>query len=175
MTNEHGQIKDYETIKQKARDFYSSYEKVSCPALGNEYVHFTAEGFNHLIYKGKKKERDQRVQKMKFDLLEKAYEIIEVSTTFQEYEESYEFIKIQKYGKKSQENRLIKCWGFVAMIRKFRVKVVVRQVGNGKKEFYSVIPAWYTRQYRDIKIIETSTAGGLLSENDDETLKNATE
>jgi hypothetical protein len=52
--------------------------------------------------------------------------------------------------------------------------VVIRQIGNGKKEFYSVIPAWFTRQYRNIKIIETSARGGLLEEDDAEALKNAT-
>ena len=54
------------------------------------------------------------------------------------------------------------------------MKVVIRQIGNGKKEFYSVIPAWFTRQCRNIRLVETSAKGGLLEENDEETLKNAT-
>jgi len=58
------------------------------------------------------------------------------------------------------------CWGFIAIVQKFRVKVVVRQVGNGKMEFQSVIPAWFVRQYREIKMIQNSTGAGLLNEND---------
>lgn len=71
-------------------------------------------------------------------------------------------------------NYVVKYWGFVAIIEKFRIKVVVRQVGNSKAEFYRVIPAWITKQYRDLKIINNSTGKGLKEENDDEILKNAT-
>jgi hypothetical protein len=35
-----------------------------------------------------------------------------------------------------------------------------------------VIPAWVTKHYRDIKLIETSK-GNLENEDDSETLKNA--
>ena len=111
---------------------------------------------------------------MKFELLRKAKYITEKSTTFQEYEEFFKYITVQKFGKKVSENTIIRAWGLVAMVKRFRVKVVITQKGNGKKEFYSVIPAWFTRQYRDIKIIETSTQGGLFSEDDENTLKNVT-
>ena len=168
-------IKNYESIRAEAKELYDSFGKIRCPALGNEWVHFTSEGFNHLIYKTKKKPRDERVQIMKFELLRKAKYITEKSTTFQEYEEFFKYITVQKFGKKVSENTIIRAWGLVAMVKRFRVKVVITQKGNGKKEFYSVIPAWFTRQYRDIKIIETSTQGGLFSEDDENTLKNVTE
>ena len=61
---------------------------------------------------------------------------------------------VEKYGKTKTQNVLVRSWGLVAIINRFRLKVVIRQVGNGKKEFFSVIPAWLTRHYRDIKIIE---------------------
>ncbi|MEK7148174.1 MAG: hypothetical protein AAB758_02650, partial [Patescibacteria group bacterium] len=61
----------------------------------------------------------------------------------------------------------------VAVIRKFRVKVVVTQEGNGGIKFLSVAPAWFTKQYRNIKIIETSVGKGLKHEDDEEVLKNA--
>ena len=163
--------KNYEIKKIKARELYSSFEKILCPALGNKFVHFTSEGFNHLVYRGAGKERDQRVQIMKFELLGKAKQILEISTTYQEYEESLRYIKIQRHGKYVCENAMFQMWGFVAIINKFRVKVVVKKVGNGKIEFYSVIPAWITKHYRDIKLIETSK-GNLETEDDHETLKN---
>jgi hypothetical protein len=166
--------KNYESTKKAAQELYATFRSVSCPALGGEAVHFTSEGFNHLVYKSAKKPRDPRVQIMKFELLEKAKFIIEISTTFQEYDESIEYRTVEKYGKRVQENALVRCWGLIAIIKKFRVKVVIRQIGNGKKEFFSVIPAWFARQYRGIKVIEASTKGGLLEESDEETLKNAT-
>ena len=162
---------DYERKKTEARTLYGSFMKVLCPALGKESVYFTSEGFNHLIYRGPKKERDQRVQIMKFALLDKAKQILEISTTFQEYEENLKYVRVQRYGKYSHDNVLVRLWGFVAIINKFRVKVVVKKVGNGKMEFYSVIPAWITRHYRDIKLVETSK-GNLENDDDNETLKN---
>ncbi len=108
---------------------------------------------------------------MKFELLDKAKFIIETSTTFQEYDEGFEYRTVEKYGKRVQENAVVRCWGLIAVVKKFRAKVVIRQVGNGKKEFYSVIPAWFLRQYRSIKIIEISTKGGLLEKRRRDTKK----
>jgi hypothetical protein len=166
--------KNYAMARKEAQELYGTFTSVGCPAFGGELVYFTSEGFNHLIYKGAGKERDPRVQIMKFELLPKARLIIEMSSTFQEYDEGFEYRVVEKYGKRIKESVLVRCWGLVAIIQKFRVKVVIRQIGNGKKEFYSVIPAWFTRQYRNIKIIETSARGGLLEEDDAEALKNAT-
>ncbi len=166
-------IKDYPEIREAALKLYSGFHKVHCPALGDK-VHFTSEGFNHLVYEGAKKERDKRTQILRFDMLRKAKFILETTTTYQEYEETIEYRKVNRNGKFVGMNMVVRCWGFVAIVKKFRVKVVVKQIGNGQIQFYSVIPAWFTKQYRDIKIIQTSTGAGLMSENDSEVLKNAT-
>lgn len=167
-------LDEYLDIRAKASDLYASFKKVYCPALGGD-VHFTSEGFNHLIYERAKKERDKRTQILRFDMLEKAKFILETSTTHQEYEENMEYRKVNRHGKFVNTNVVVRCWGLVAIVQKFRVKVVVIQVGNGKMEFQSVIPAWFIRQYREIKIINNSTGTGLLNENDAEVLKNATQ
>lgn len=165
--------KDYTTAREEALKLYHGFSKIQCPALGNEFVYFTSEGFNHLVYKEAKKPRPERVQMMRFDMLKKARFILETSTTFQEYEEGFESVVLEKHGKRVRENVVVCLWGFIAIVRKFRIKVVVRQIGNGNKHFYSVIPAWFTKHYRGIKYIETST--GLLEEDGDEQeLKNAT-
>ena len=82
---------------------------------------------------------------------------------------------VNRRGQYRRENMLVRAWGVIAIIRRFRLKVVVEQVGNGAKHFYSVIPAWKTRQYRDIKLIEMMPTGGVRYEDDEETLKNATQ
>jgi len=40
-----------------------------------------------------------------------------------------------------------KFWCFEAVVENRRIKVIVRQVGNGKKHFWSVIPAWRKDRY----------------------------
>jgi hypothetical protein len=176
MTNAYDAPHDDHTARrQEAAEFYKSVGTVACPAFRGERVHFTSEGFNHLIYKaGTKHPRNLQVQHMRFDLLPKAKLLLERTTTFQEYEEEYRYVPANRHGTYHRENTLVRLWGFVAIINKFRLKVVVQQVGNGNKQFYSVIPAWKTRQYRDIKLIETAPTGGVRYDDEGEELKNAT-
>ncbi len=164
---------DYDEIRKNALALYNSFGKIKCPALGNEYVYFTSEGFNHLIYKSPRKPRDKRVQILRFDMLEKAKFITQTSTTYQEYEENLEHIRVNRHGKWVYESVLIKSWGLIAVIKGLRVKVILRQAGNGKREFHSVIPAWFIKQYKDIKIYHNSTGKGLAHEDDDQILENA--
>ena len=156
----------YTDIRESAQKLYNSFSKVFCPALG-QYVHFTSNGFNHLIYKNAKKERDKKTQILRFDMLKRAQFILDRSTTFQEIEENMEYRTVNRQGKIVSLNLVVKSWGFVAVIERFRIKVVVSQVGNSKIEFVSVIPAWFIKQYRDIKFIENSTGKGLLNDDDE--------
>ena len=166
-------LPNYLEIRKNSKELYDTFNKVFSPALG-KHIHFTSNGFNHLIYKNAKKEREKSTQILRFDLLERAKVVLERSTTYQEFEEDMEYTRVNRHGKYQSMNLVVKYWGFVAVIEKFRIKVVVRQVGNSKAEFYSVIPAWITKQYRDLKIINNSIGKGLKDENDDEVLKNAT-
>jgi hypothetical protein len=165
-------LNDYEKIKQEASMLYKAFGIVDSPALGQK-ISFTSEGFNHLIYSSATKPRDKKAQILRFDMLEKAKFILEISTTFQEYDEEIIYKKVNRNGYWVSMNVVTRCWGFVAMVNKFRVKVVVTQEGNGSIKFLSVAPAWFTKQYRDIKMIETSTGKGLKYLDDDEVLKNA--
>jgi len=168
-------VADYDEIRTRAAELYRTFGTVNCPALGQP-VHFTSEGFNHLIYSAPTKSRDKRAQILRFDMLEKAKFILETSTTYQEYDEEIINKRVNRRGKWIPTNVISRCWGFVAIVRKFRVKVVVTQEGGGSIKFLSVAPAWITKQYRDIKIIETSVGKGLRAEDDDgSVLKNATQ
>src|SRR3989338_3940665 len=84
----------YEEIRKEADALYKTFGQVKCPALGNQTVSFTSEGFNHLIYRIKKQERDKSVQIMRFEMLSKAKQLIELSTTIQEYEEYFRQIEV---------------------------------------------------------------------------------
>ena len=93
-------ISNYQIIRKNAYNFYRKIGRIRCSALNNEFVHFNAEGFNHLIYKRKRSERNKNDQIMKFKLLPKAKHIIEISTTYQEYDESLTEIDRKKFKKK---------------------------------------------------------------------------
>jgi hypothetical protein len=154
---------NYSEIKNTTEQYYRSIGHLRSLALNNEKIHFNSEGFNHLVYKGAHAERDKNVQIMKFKLLHKAIKIISVSTTYQEYDERLLDVCREKYGKKIRETVTVKFWGLVAIIDNFRVKVIIRQAGNGQKHFWSVIPAWTKSYYKDIKII-SNAKGDLLED-----------
>jgi len=158
-------ISNYNKIRENSHNFYQKIRAIRCPALSNELVHFNAEGFKHLVYKGKgkRRERNKNNQITKFKLLPKAKTIVEISTTYQEYDESLTTVRKKRFKKTVSGMTTIKYWGFIAIIQNFRVKVIVRQIGNGQKHFWSVIPAWTTNHYRNIKLI--SQAKGNLEDD----------
>ncbi|MFA6463690.1 MAG: hypothetical protein WCV55_01640 [Candidatus Paceibacterota bacterium] len=159
----------YDSIRAEAEELYKSFGKVFCPAFNtshdakNHKVHFTSEGFNHLIYRIKKQERDKRAQIMRFELLLKAKELLEKTSLVQEYDEYTKEIRKQSFKKTVTTNVKIRDWGFVGIIGRFRIKVVVRQIGEGERKFCSVIPAWETKYYKQVKIVR-NTKGNVAED-----------
>ncbi len=148
-------ISNYEKIKEDSKRFYDHVGKIVCPAFGQEVI-FTSEGFNHLVYKNDRRERDKKVQIMKFKLLPLAKKLVSLTATFQEYEESLREFRVKKFKKIVQETKVVKYWGVIAILENRKFKVIIRKVGdNGQLTFWSVIPAWITNYHRDIKLVST--------------------
>ena len=149
-------ISNYDKIKEDAKQYFDQTGKIPCPAFENEMVHFTSEGFNHLIYKGSRRERDKSEQIFRFKLLPLAVKLIKLSAVFQEMEESIQEFRIKKHKKIVHESKPVKYWGMIGILDNRKIKVIIRQIGeNGQKHFWSVIPAWVTNKYRDIKFAST--------------------
>ncbi len=154
---------EYEKVKAEAEAYYKSIKFVRCPAFNGEEIFFTSEGFNHILYRIKRQERERRAQLTRFRLLELAKELLEKTNTFQECEEYSEQILVSRHKRKEWRPLCIKDWGFVAVIKNTRIKVVVKRVGkNGQRQFHSIIPYWNTKYYRDIKIITNTSRGGVI-------------
>ena len=162
-------LKDYNKIRSKAEALYQTFTKIHCPAFNatlktsDKEVHFTSEGFNHIIYRIKKQERDKRAQIMRFELLERARELLQKTNTIQEYEEYYCEIKKQVRKEAVMAKVKVRDWGFVGIINSYRIKVVVRQIGSGERKFHSVIPAWETKYYHQVKFIR-NTKGNVADD-----------
>ncbi len=145
---------DYNSIKHTSQEYYETLTSIFCPALKSD-IHFSSHGFNHLIYKKDRSERDRGSQIMRFKLISRAFELIKITTTIQEYEESYKDITIKKNKKKTKATKLVIYWGIIAIIRDRKIKVILRKIGNGNIHFWSVIPSWVTNKTRDGKYIKT--------------------
>lgn len=47
-------------------------------------------------------------------------------------------------------------WGIIAIIEGRKIKVIIRKIGEeGSLHFWSIVPAWVTNKYRDIKLFST--------------------
>jgi len=148
-------LSNYEKLRDDARTFYTSTRPVQSPALG-EFVHFTAEGFNHIVFKGSRSERERSSQILRFKLLPKAVKLIGLSTTYQEYEETLKEFEVKSFKKKVRKSKPVKYWGIIAIINGRKIKVILRKIGdNGQLHFWSVVPAWTTNKYRDIRLFST--------------------
>lgn len=141
----------YEEKREVAEFYYQSLGPINCPAIGEE-IHFVfSEGFHHIVYKSKGSLRPQKDQIMRFSLLKRAVQLVSLTTTIQEFEEMTQSVMIKMNKEKINEYRLVKYWGLIAIIDNRKIKVVLRKIGNGATQFWSVIPAWTTSAKRDVK------------------------
>lgn len=148
-------ISNYETLKEDARKFYSEINSVFAPAF-NEKVYFNSEGFNHIVFKSSRTERERSSQILRFKLLPLAVKLIKQSTTYQEFEETLKEFEIKSFKQKTSQSKPVKYWGIIAIIDGRKIKVIIRKIGdNGNSHFWSVVPAWVTNKYRDTKFYTT--------------------
>jgi hypothetical protein len=111
----------YEACKNWAQNFYKNIGSILSPALDNQPVSFNNTGFNHLIRKLSVRSRNE--QKRRFLLLPKVESIITNPEA------------VIVYRKKLN----VHYWTFIHHVDSKRIKVVIRQVNNGSKHFYSVM------------------------------------
>ena len=128
----------YKESKQLAKDTYSKIGSISSPALNGELIHFTSDGFNHLMRKGHKI-RTKTEQKRRFALIPYITDIIKnphAKITLRQTEEKY----IINRG--DQDIYIIsqaKFWTFHTKINGSKVRVVIRQIQAERKQFQSVM------------------------------------
>ncbi len=117
-------------FKDQIRKIFDETKEVNCPAFPKEKIIFNAKGINHLIYKGSRSRREISRIETNVRLLPSAIKILKIMPLAQE--EMFYVRESTKY----------QFWTFEAVIDNRRIKAIIRQVGNGKKHFWSVIPAW---------------------------------
>ncbi len=147
-------LSNYDQLRTDAQALFSSTPVTRSPALG-EPVHFTAEGFNHLVFKRARAERDRSSQSLRFKLLPRALDLVGFANTYQEYEETLGQFQVKERKKRVWKTKSVKYWGIIAIRDGRKIKVILRKVGDGQLHFWSVVPAWTTNKYRDLKLFST--------------------
>ncbi len=147
-------ISNYEKIREDARRLYDDARPVLSPALGDQ-VRFTAEGFNHIIFKGPRRERERASQVMRFKLLPRAIRLVAHANTFQEFEETIKKFDVKTRKKRVRKSKSVLYWGIIAIFEGRKIKVILRKIGDGQLHFWSIVPAWTTNRHRDARFVST--------------------
>lgn len=123
-------LTEQQDYKEQIERLFKAAKDVHCPAFDCEKIVFNAKGINHLIFKGNRSRREESRILTNIRLLPLAIKVLRNTSFWQEE---------NLYPKDGVEYRF---WCFEAVVENRRIKVIVRQVGQGNKHFWSVIPAW---------------------------------
>ena len=126
-------------------------------------MYFNRLGFQHIIHKKGRHIREISAQVNRFKLLPLAVKLIELTTTYQEYEADSVKLEVKRYSVDVYRNKHVTYWGIIAIIDDKKVKVILRKVGQGNIHFWSVIPNWTTSKKRDGKY-STSMKGNPVED-----------
>ncbi|OHA14688.1 MAG: hypothetical protein A2909_03285 [Candidatus Tagabacteria bacterium RIFCSPLOWO2_01_FULL_39_11] len=134
-------IEDFEQIKQKGEEFYKTLKEAYCPYF-KEKVSFNAKGLEHLKYKQRGKSRLEQDQYMRFKLIYLAPEVLKISSSLQGVWETKKFEYVKIHSRTDAILKNVSYYEFIAVIKRNRVKIIVKQVEGGNKMFWSIIPFW---------------------------------
>jgi hypothetical protein len=141
----------YEKAKQQAKQLYSKIGRIKCPALGDEYVFFASAGFDHILRKGRIP-RTRNEQKRRFTLIPFVENIIKNPVAKIVYRKLDVKEKVNRHGEKVLIESIAHFWTFEEKVDDCIVKVVIRQLANKDKHFFSVMGD-------NVKIISTKKNG----------------
>ena len=129
---------NYQLLKVKAKKLYSKIGRIPSPALNGEYVAFTNIGFTHLVRKGRNP-RPRNEQKKRFALLPHAEDIIKNPKATIVYRTTETKYWTDRYGEKILITSTAHFWTFEEKINNRIIKVVIRQLNQGQKHFFSIM------------------------------------
>lgn len=131
----------FREIKERGEAFYRSINEVYCPYL-KEKVSFGAPGLEHLKFKRREKARLEQDQYMRFKLIHLAPEILKASHTLQGLFETKKFERVRVHSRTDTILKLVTYYEFIAVIKRNRVRIIVKQIENGQRFFWSIVPFW---------------------------------
>lgn len=149
-------LENFEEVRIKGEEFYKTIADTHCPYF-KEKVAFNAQGLEHLKFKKLRKARSEQDQYMRFKLLNLAPEIIILSNTLQGRWETKQFEYIKKNSRWEHVLKNVVYYEFIAVLKRNRIKVIVKQVENGKKIFWSIIPFWGMNEETMERILHDGT------------------
>ncbi|MDP2690850.1 MAG: hypothetical protein Q8O95_00380 [bacterium] len=153
---------EYVWAKKIAYDFFQENPIIRSAVFGN--ITLNADGFTHLIAKDLRHKRNQKNQMKRFELLKYLKPVLEGMKYYQEYLERKQAVKVKRNKTIFLEFRVVKYWAFVAVIKdRIRIKVILKKIGDGTIIFWSIVPSWKLRGYKEFRKVVLSN--GNLEED----------
>ena len=134
-------IENFDEIVMEGEEIYKTFLSIRCPYLESE-VHFNAQGLEHLKFKRRGQARSRHDQYMRFRLLKLAPDVLKLSRTVQGIWETKHFERVRVHSRTDTILKPVIYYEFIAILNRIRIKVVVKQIDNGEKFFWSIIPFW---------------------------------
>jgi hypothetical protein len=132
---------EFTQLLHQAQGFYRGLGRVRCPYFQAD-VQFNAQGFEHLRHKSWNRGRERRDQFMRLKHLARAPQILQLSRTVQGIHETNEWERQHKHGRWEKRLVPVKYYEFVAVLEQRRFKVIIKQLPDGARIFWSLIPFW---------------------------------
>ena len=142
----------FEEIKTKGETFYKNIGEIYCPYF-KEKISFNSKGLGHLKFKNIKKARPEKDQYMRLKLINLAPEVLKLSHTVQGIFETKKFERIRIHSRTDTVLKSVSYFEFISVIKRNRVRIVVKQIENGQKFFWSIIPFWGMNQETMTRIL----------------------
>ena len=131
----------FKEVKERGEELYKSLGEVPCPFL-KEKVSFGAQGLEHLKFKRREKARLEKDQYMRFKLLHLAPEILKSSHTLQGVLETKKLERVRTNSRTDIVLKPVTYYEFIAVLKRNRVRIIVKQIDGGQKFFWSIVPFW---------------------------------
>jgi len=145
---------DFQGVKSDAENFYKTINEIFCPYF-KENIAFNTKGLKHLKFKSDKQARPRKDQYSRLKLIHLAPEVLKQSHTLQGIWRIKRF-EVQKTN--NNWERVMKdviYYEFIAVINNLRIKVVIKEVLDGEKHFWSVIPFWGINKINNKRILHS--------------------
>lgn len=133
--------KQFEEIKTKCEAFYRELIEIYCPYF-QEKIHFNAKGLEHLKFKKKNFARSREDQYIRLKLLYLAPEVLKLSKTVQGISHTKSFEFVRSSARTEQKLLPVSYYEFIAVLKDVRVRIIVKQIEEAPKFFWSIIPFW---------------------------------
>lgn len=124
---------DIDSHKKLIKEYYEAYKKIGyieCPAFNYERIYFLKRGFRHLIWKGTNL-RDISDQIERLNLLQYVPNILKSIKSSKDLNENHIFNPIG--------NTKVNFWSISYKNNQLQITVVIRQINDGPKHFFSVM------------------------------------